>query len=285
MSGKTNVERGTEYERFTQGVYQALVNADGIDNVQVKHNVQLKGNSGCEHQIDVYWEFRLAGQLYRTAIECKAFDKSVSVGRIRDFYGVLVDVPGLIGVFATLVGYQSGAKLFAEHYGIALKELRTPMDKDWEGRIKDIHLAFHLVMPNITEFNPRISPAYFARIPEGQRIEIKTNFLSNDPIVFDRSGNAVATYDDLRRSLPTSKVAAVGQHHFASFPEHTFKVGGELIDIDGFDLTYDVLVDIEETVLRGGEFAQAIIKDVASGELTFVDKQNRVKTPRPAPQG
>jgi hypothetical protein len=280
MLNATNVERGTEYELFVQAVYQALVNADGVENVEVRHNIEIKGNSGCNHQIDVYWEFLLAGHLYRTAIECKAFNQTVTVGRIRDFYGVLVDVPGLIGVFATLMGYQSGAKLFADHYGISLKELRKPTEKDWKGRVKDIHLSFHMVSPTITKFAPRVSAEFLASIPEGEELRFSGGFMTDEPIIFDRSGSPVSTYEGLRQGLPADGGAGMGFNHFVSFPDHVLEIGGRRIDIEGVDLTYDVAVDEEKIVLRGEELAQAIIKDVASGELTFVGKDNRVHHPR-----
>lgn len=46
----------TEYEKFTQEIYQQLLNEDfgNIKTVNVLHNVKLKGRSGQEHQIDVY---------------------------------------------------------------------------------------------------------------------------------------------------------------------------------------------------------------------------------------
>jgi predicted helicase len=169
MADVTNVEKGTEYEQFVQDVYQAIVSAEGVENIKVEHNIQLEGNSGCEHQIDVYWEFRLAGQTYKTAIECKAYNQSVSIGKIRDFYGVLVDVPGLTGIFATLVGYQSGAKKYAEHYGISLKELREPTDADWQGRVQDINLNLHVVKVQVKSFQPRVAPAFLATLKADER--------------------------------------------------------------------------------------------------------------------
>lgn len=279
MQNPTNVERGTEYEKFVQEVYQAIIEAEGVENVDVKHNIQLEGNSGCKHQIDVYWEFKLAGQLYRTAIECKSFNQSVPIGRVRDFYGVLVDVPGLIGVFATLEGYQKGAKRFAAHYGISLKELRKPTEEDWSGRIKNINLNFIVASPVITKFEPRVSDTFLASIPE-EGVRISHGFPSNEPIIFDRSGLPVSTYDQISQNLPTDSLEGTGFKHFVPFPEHTFRIGEHSIDIEGVDLTYNVTIDNETHTMRGKELAQAIIKDVASGELTFVGKDNQVHHPR-----
>ena len=115
-----------EYERFTQEIYQELVNADVLKTTKVQHNVKLKGRSGQEHQIDVYWEYEIAGAKHKVAIECKNYNKTVAIGKVRDFYGVLCDLNNVAGIMVTKVGYQNGAKEYASEYGISLKELRTP---------------------------------------------------------------------------------------------------------------------------------------------------------------
>jgi hypothetical protein len=127
----------TEYELLTKTIYEGLLQADGVENIEVKHNQKIIGKSGAKHQIDVYWEHRIAGKTYRTLIECKHYRKKISIGRIRDFYGVLSDI-GANGIFVTKVDYQSGAKKFANHYGIDLKLIRETSEADLEGRIRQI---------------------------------------------------------------------------------------------------------------------------------------------------
>lgn len=278
----SKVAKGTEYEIFVQGVYQALIAAEGVETVEVKHNTLLAGRSGCEHQIDVYWEFKVAGQLYRTAVECKAFDKSVGVGRVRDFYGVLADVPGVKGVFATLVGYQSGARKYGEHYGISLMELREPTEADWNGRVRDINVRIHVVMPEIRGFSPRFTPALLARIsaaPPAQDQTLQTGVMNNTPIVFSPAGEPVASYEDLRLGLPTDGDAATGLTHFEPFPQHTLRLGGIDQEIEGIDFKYDVLVETSELHLSGDAIAKAIVKDATSGEVAFVDTKDQVRKP------
>ena len=116
-----------EYEKFTQEIYQELVNADVLKTTDVQHNVKLKGRSGQEHQIDVYWEYEIAGTKQKVAIECKNYNKTVGIAKVRDFYGVLHDLNNVAGIMVTKVGYQKGAKEYASEYGISLKELRTPI--------------------------------------------------------------------------------------------------------------------------------------------------------------
>jgi hypothetical protein len=234
------------------------------------------GNSGCAHQIDVYWEFQLAGHTYKTAIECKAFDQDIPIGKIRDFYGVLIDVPRLNGIFATLVGYQSGAKRYAKYYGISLQEVRAPSDSDWDGKIKDIHVNMHIVMPRITSFAPRVSQAFRFKMTEGQVMQFQLRGLSHDPIIFDQAGAVKISYEDLRRGLPAGITPAVGRTHFVSLPEHILKVDGTDLEIDGVDIVYDVDVDTVTTSVLGQALVRAVVKDVETGALKFVANTGKV---------
>ena len=65
----------TEYEKFTQEIYQQLLSTDlgNVKTVEVLHNVKLRGRSGQDHQIDVFWEYEIAGLRHKVAIECKNY--------------------------------------------------------------------------------------------------------------------------------------------------------------------------------------------------------------------
>jgi hypothetical protein len=109
-----NIRKGSdnenvEYEKLAQYVYQCILNAEGFENIAVKHDVGIKGKSGCEHQVDVYWEFTIGGVTQKVAIECKNYNRTVSIGKIRNFYGVPHDIGNITGIFVTKLGYQSVA--------------------------------------------------------------------------------------------------------------------------------------------------------------------------------
>lgn len=275
---KSKVARGTAYEKYVQEVYQSLLAADGVDTVDVQHNIKLLGNSGCEHQIDVYWEYRLAGHLYRTAIECKSFDKAVGVGRVRDFHGVVEDIPGLKGIMATQIGFQAGAVKFGKHHGISLEEIREPKDEDWAGLIRKIQINIRIIMATIRDFRPRPSRAFVASLKPGESFQLKSDFLSDDPIIFDSVGAPVASYEQLRQALPHDRKAATGLRYFAPFPSHIYRVDAGEFEIDGVDIVYDIAVDSSESVIESS-IPRAIVKDVASGDLTFVHNDGQVKRP------
>lgn len=115
-----------EFELFAQRVYQKLLNSELIKPITVKHNVKLVGKSGCEHQIDVYWEYEVKGTIHKVVIECKNYNSTVPIGKVRDFFGVLYDLDGASGIMVSSKGFQTGAKKFAKHYGISLQSLRAP---------------------------------------------------------------------------------------------------------------------------------------------------------------
>lgn len=116
----------TDYELFTQEVYQQLLNYHHVNIKNVQHNIKLKGHSGCEHQIDVYWEYEKNGVNHHVAIECKNYNKRVEKEKVCAFQGVLADMENVEGIMVTKVGFQKGAKIYAKQYGISLKELREP---------------------------------------------------------------------------------------------------------------------------------------------------------------
>jgi hypothetical protein len=132
----------TEYERFTQEVFRKLSEYHHFNIRTVQHNIKLKGHSGCEHQIDVYWEYEKDGINHRVAIECKNYNKRVEKEKVCAFQGVLADVDNVKGIMVTKIGFQKGAKTFAKQYDILLKELREP-DKG-ETIIGEIEIHNHI---------------------------------------------------------------------------------------------------------------------------------------------
>ncbi len=132
----------TEYELFTREVYRQLSAYHHTCFTKVQHNIKLKGRSGCEHQIDVYWEYKKDGITHRVAIECKNYKKRVPKEKVCAFYGTLVDLDDVEGIMVSKKGFQKGAKQYAEHYRISLKELREPEGE--ETILGGINIGFHI---------------------------------------------------------------------------------------------------------------------------------------------
>ena len=128
---------GIGYEKFVQNVMQAILNAEGgQQNIEVEHNVRLKGNSGAKRQFDVYWEYKQAVIVHKTVIECKDYSRKISIDKIDALKGKLDDFPGITGLIATHKGYESGAKTYAQNRGIHALIIR-PLNEKTDFKTKD----------------------------------------------------------------------------------------------------------------------------------------------------
>lgn len=274
----------TEYEKLAQEIYQTINNAENVKNINVQHNVKLPGKSGCNHQIDVYWEFEMMGIKHCVAIECKNYSSEVSVGKVRDFFGVLHDVGNTKGIFVTKVGYQSGAEKFANHYGIVLKELRSPTEKDWEGRVKNIVLNVHAFFINVKERNFDLDIDWLlanSNFKEGD--EISFGGMADELKIVDSSNNVITTFHELENSLPRDEVAINKTSH-QQFSDGFLvnPTSGQRFKINGVRYLYDVICETQTSITEGDAIAKAILKDVDSGAIKFFDKDGNVRDVRDA---
>jgi hypothetical protein len=48
------------HELVSKAIFEALLKQSNAENLEVKHNVCIKGLKTC-HQIDVFWKFRMGG--------------------------------------------------------------------------------------------------------------------------------------------------------------------------------------------------------------------------------
>lgn len=141
---------GKDLELITQKIYQAIIDGDYQDknfrNIKVQHNVVLLGKSGNTHQIDVYWEFEMAGFVYKTIIEVKDWKNPVPQTLLHSFKSVVDDIPGTVkGIFVSRSGFQSGAKVFADANQIHLVQISKESD-DAEVSIRISNTTTHYVM-------------------------------------------------------------------------------------------------------------------------------------------
>ena len=269
----------TEYEKLAQEIYQAISDAEGVKNINVQHNIKLPGKSGCNHQIDVYWEFEMMGIKHCVAIECKNYSSEVSVGKVRDFFGVLHDVGNTKGIFVTKVGYQSGAEKFANHYGIVLKELRFPTAKDWEGRVKNIELTINALFINIKERNFDLDIEWLlanSNFKEGDQISL--DGMADELKIVDSSGHVITTLYEFENSLSRDK-PEINKRAHQEFSDG-FLVNpssDQHFKIHGIRYLYDVVSETQTSLTEGDAIAKAIMKDVGSGAIKFFDKNGNVR--------
>lgn len=264
--------KGKKYEEFVKSIYEAILSEDGYLNIVVEMNkTDMTGLSGLAHQIDIYWEFEIGENRYQTAIECKNYKSPVSIGKIRDFHGVLTDLPKLNGVFVSSNGFQKGAIQYAKTHGITLKQIRETKESDFDGRIKEIHLTSHLITTHISRFEPIPTQSYLASIPINQEIRLEFKGTNYDTLIVTSANEPLASHADIQNSLPNNKIAEKGKTWLWKKPDSHFKSSdGCLIPIDAVYVEYDVNVISETSVSYAQDFVRGIIKDVATGTQRFI---------------
>ena len=273
----------TEFELFTRHIYQKLVNNDVFKPTLVQHNVKLKGRSGCEHQIDVYWEYEIAGNKHRVAIECKNYNSQVEVGNVRDFKGVLDDLNNVNGIMVSAQGYQSGAKRYAEEYGISLKELRAPNGNDKIGEIvfvfqSNIRRLLFLVDEDWAIQHDLDFQKYRERLASVSNKSAE-EYWGGTHVFFD-------TKDDIIRNSRNEKISSLQEleKQLPEQPELNSSVVFPLEDawiesrywgpIKILEVKYEFISENTENTfaLAAEDFVAGILKDAISGETQYVSK-------------
>ena len=272
----------TEYEKFTRDVCERLALYKGVQSSSVQHDVKLKGKSGFEHQVDVYWEYQKDGEVHRVAIECKNYNQKISIGRVRDFFGVLHDVGNVKGIMACKEGYQDGAKKFADYYGISLMELRAPKDGEtmigeldikWE--INGTHQLFLIDEEwaakhkfDMVSYRERLN---FCRIKRDNKWSEYTHLPLNivDELIRDKKGNVIKSIDELKKRKPDKRPNNNTIIYCLEDSYVQMKYWG-LVKIN------EVMFEDEHTVeentysIDAGHLVRAILEDALGGEKMII---------------
>lgn len=273
------MNQNIEYEKFTQEIYQELSNARGI-TTNVEHNVKLTGKSGQKHQIDVYWEYKIAGVQYKVAIECKNYGRKLSVDKVNAFRGVLADLIDVKGIMITPKGYQAGAKKIADSCGINLKELRTPSEED-DCIVAEINLSFGISLTqrlfsldndwakanNINWLSYRNFIAHFLQRGDDWGEDYLPLDTAGDDIL-DEKGIVITTFDKLESELP-QKTA----HVFDFKNAYVITCNWGKVKIKTIKYINSKTHKQTSITLDARNITKAILKDALSGEIMFFSKE------------
>jgi Restriction endonuclease len=254
------VNSGTWYEKFVQEVYQLLVDQDRVQNIQVEHDVTIKGRSGATHQIDVFWEFQIADTSYRTCLECKAYNSPVKKLHIAAFAGVLADLGNANGVFVTTQGYQKGAKQLAQHQNIRLIVLNPT--------IRKIVMEMHLTMPEceLRAINFDVvacKPLLDAAGLESFNFPIRGT--GDSIILLDEQGSREASINEFIRAQPTT----AGIH---TVPARGYYLASAIGLLPLADIVYEMQLHElrEEFSVESKDTVRAVLDDVLQNTTSYV---------------
>lgn len=212
---------GRDYEKFVQKLQQALINSEEFlhqQNISIKRNVKIVDNCQIEREFDLYWEYELAGVVYKSVIECKDYASKVSVEKIDALIGKVRDLPDIKPIFATKTGYQSGAEKKAKYNKIEILIVREQIDDDWKDEngnsfIKEIHIDMKVQSPAyIKAFSPNVDTKW---VKENTSIDItkpiEMKGMNNEISIQDKKNNESYTIFDLETRLTNIKKDEYGE--------------------------------------------------------------------------
>lgn len=268
-----------EYEKITQEIYQELVNADVLKTTDVQHNIKLKGRSGQEHQIDVYWEYEIAGTKQKVAIECKNYNKTVGIGKVRDFYGVLYDLNNVAGIMVTKIGYQKGAKEYASEYGISLKELRAP--NPGEAIIGEVEMNFDisvrrclfLVDADYAETD-KFSVTKYKHFLDWMSLNNESSWASSTHVplelvernIVNSNGVTIVTLEKIEKELPKDSDSDI----VFKYEDAYVNTRWGKIKINEIKNEYEYKNEKKIIAIDAQDFVKAILKDALNGEIKLI---------------
>jgi hypothetical protein len=303
--GKT----GKSYEVLTQAIFQLVHDQEEVPNIQVVHDVKLKGQSAT-HQIDVYWKFEKAGVPYETIVQAKDWSNPVDQGELFKFNCVRGDLPGPPkGIFVTRTGYQRGAKEYARAHGIILYELREVAPRSsvtitalgW-ANCKVIPMALRGSKKNEepvrgrilgfswTVFGPQFSDLKFQpdslwleQAPLTPNVDLSAIKFPPLPfreiILYDENHTAVSNLDlVLRQVVEVMKAEEVDKKHVVHAFQHPTFLGPTatgLVDyIKVASLSVNVEIQSKQLPIRWdmSNFVHFVLHNITSGKDTLVVK-------------
>jgi hypothetical protein len=266
--GNCMINTGKKYEQLAQMVFNHINNSDreGVETINVQHNVKLQGKT-TEHQIDVYWEFKVGVVTHRVIVQAKDLKSKVNQGEMFTFKGALEDLPGSTGIFVTTKGFQKGAMNVALAYGIHTYELRELVDSDWDGYIKKVIVNMHIVTPICENFAIVVDADWLSESGISEEQATKGKYAATKDCFIVQDSREKRTMYDVINGI-CEEIGIATEKRAIQYKEETFIEfsDGYRLKIKGFQGVFGNKEYIEELKIDGGDMVDLILKNVANGE-------------------
>ncbi|HGF5127239.1 TPA: restriction endonuclease [Vibrio parahaemolyticus] len=270
---------GRDYEIFVQNLQQALLDSEEFlkhKNIEIERNKKIADNFGILREFDLYWEYELAGVSYKTIIECKDYASKVSVEKIDALIGKIRDIPDLKPVFATKVGYQSGAEAKATNNKIDLLIVREQNESDWYDKdgtplLKYVNVDIQAQLPvRIIGFHPMI---------DGNWVKANTDIDITKPLGFESMSNEVFINDllkndkfsihELENRLRNEYRGKYGQHSF-DYPCENAYIETPEYSLKLYSLSFEFHVPKPHSIPFSIDFSKELI-----GVIEYLNKDRK----------
>jgi len=266
MSENSNsYQKGISYEDFVESVYQAILEAENrLENVKpidIQRRRKIKSKSGTKGEIDIYWEYEMAGIKLAVAIECRNLKGKVGIAGVRDFARKISNISGLKGIMVSPIDFTKGAKQEADSDQIDLIVIRPPDDSDWEDSIKEIHLNLTMLSPAKTQsVKPYLDGNWCLENDISATDGIEVN-VRNDLLIFeDRSNGFRHSLHELQQNN-FFEARVVGSHKWTKkFDDGWLIVDESEYKLSGVEIEYNISEPFEiKRVINFEEYVLAIM--------------------------
>lgn len=257
----------TEYEQLVARILQGMLQYDGFENLRVEHNVTLVGKSKATHQIDVFWEFKAAGVIYRTCVECKNYSSAVKKSHVAAFAATLTDIGNANGIIATTGSFQKGAKLLAEQNNIRLVLINN--------LLKTIHFTIKPRATNYSDFHINFNQdSIRLALTRKNLTEYNLTFLATgDDALLDQSGSPRTTFNKVLNSHP--KIEGRNRVELTDLYLDISDLGLLQVDSIEFNVTY-VDLPIMESIIESPNSAIAVIEEIVGDNRHYLHDDGSV---------
>ena len=252
----------------------------GQNNIKIEANKVLRDNCGVDREFDLYWEYELAGIIYKTIIECRDRKSQISVDQIDALIGKTKDLPDIKAVFATNYGYQSGARTKANFNKIDLLIIREQTIEDWTDSngnplIKDIAIDLTLAIPpRIIDFSAEVDRSW---AKEHTNLDLDQPFntaMRNDAIIIEdlvsnERYTALQLIDRLSTSHTTEEPGIFS--HKETFKNAFLYYDTLKLKLRAFTITYAISLPIKDSIhIDLGQELIGIIEYLQRGTKTAI---------------
>ncbi|MBQ9543883.1 MAG: restriction endonuclease [Clostridia bacterium] len=269
----SNKSKGTKYEKYIERICRSIQSYNCFKLIELSQNKIITGNSGVEHQIDVYWDFIFNSIRYKYIFECKDYESKISKDKVATLESISRDIPNSIPVIVSTKGFQSGAQAYAKAMGVFPFICRELTDDDWQNRVKVFEIQLIVVC------NPHVN----IRVEYNDELHNNSNKKSisltnlKETILYDYEKNVeISIFEFAKEWLKSS---CEDRHESFHFKNAYLICEPEDLRIRISNLIISVSYEkTEETIsIDGDDFIQGLIIDVMENQKAIVYNNGLIK--------
>ena len=272
------------YEETVKCIYEQLGRSANIKILGWGAACKVSGKSGVKHQVDVLTSHSDGIHSYRTAIECKYWNDKVKKDTIVKLFEILEDAQIEKGVVVSKSGFTPDAVALARYKNISIVELREPVDDDWKGRIKDIHICINMSIPRIYDYELVQERTKNSNKSKSKQFHV----LTSDVFFHTPDGNSMSIHELTNSEISADKTAKKGEEKAYSVP---FPIGTTLsfpttearvsVKEIRFKVCYSTIT--RKIEIRGTDYVSMIMSSIFEKKRFVISPYGEIRESDPLP--